>query len=100
MLELLAAIALHAVAIDAPAHIQQDPVRTDFVGLFEGREKEALLELWREHPESILTTIDADLEGALALWEQSPESPDSEAIALHHERALWGALAASEITCW
>lgn len=87
-----------ALALPLAAPLQEDPVRTDFVALFEGREKEGLLELWRSNPSSILTTIDADLEGALAEWEKKPDAPDLGAIALLHERALWGAQAATEAT--
>jgi len=88
-----------ALALSAPAPtVQQDQVRTDFVALFEGREKEGLLELWRDNPGAILVTIDADLEGALAEWEKKPDAPDSAAIAERHERALWGAQAATELT--
>lgn len=95
MLHLALALALLSPAAFVP---QDDPVRTDFVALFEGREKEGLLELWRANPAAILTTIDADLEGALAEWEKQPDAPDLAAIALRHERALWGAQAATEAT--
>jgi hypothetical protein len=87
-----------ALTLPAAPALQDDPVRTDFVALFEGREKEGLLELWRANPGAILTTIDADLEGALAEWEKQPDAPDAAAIALRHERALWGAQAATEAT--
>lgn len=93
---LILALAL-AFTSPAPA-VQQDQVRTDFVALFEGREKEGLLELWRENPGAILVTIDADLEGALSEWEKKPDAPDTAAIAERHERALWGAMAATELT--
>jgi hypothetical protein len=96
MLHVAVALALLA-PVPAPA-VPQDQVRTDFVALFEGREKEGLLELWRENPGAILVTIDADLEGALGLWEQKPDAPDSAGIAERHERALWGAQAATELT--
>lgn len=56
---------------------------------------EALAELWREAPGRVLVTIDADLEASLAMWEETPESPDSEAIGALHERALFGARIAS-----
>jgi hypothetical protein len=95
MLHLALALAFLSPAAPGP---QDDAVRTDFVALFEGREKDGLLELWRANPASILTTIDADLEGALAEWERKPDAPDAAAIAQLHERALWGAQAATEAT--
>jgi hypothetical protein len=100
MLHLAPALALALALTSAvPASARQDDqVRNDFVGLFEGREKEGLLELWRANPGAILVTIDADLEGALAEWEKRPDAPDAAAIAERHERALWGAQAASELT--
>lgn len=91
------ALALALLAPAAPA-VQDDAVRNDFVALFEGREKDGLLELWRANPGAILVTIDADLEGALAEWEKKPDAPDAAAITLRHERALWGAQAATEAT--
>ncbi|HVS19627.1 MAG TPA: hypothetical protein VMT18_13570 [Planctomycetota bacterium] len=96
MLTLALAFVLSTPA-PAPA-VRQDQVRTDFVALFEGREKEGLLELWRENPGAILVTIDADLEGALGLWEKQPDAPDTAGIAERHERALWGAQTATELT--
>jgi hypothetical protein len=94
----LCAAFLAAALAPAPRAQQGDAVRTDYIALFEGREKEGLLELWKEHPGEILTTIDADLEGSLALWERSPDAPDKAAIAHLQERALWGAEIASELT--
>lgn len=57
----------------------------------------SLVALWKEHPDLVLVTIDADLEGALSLRE-SEETPDEEAISALHRRALFGARAADEAT--
>lgn len=62
------------------------------------RDAEGLATLWKENHALILQTIDADLEGGLALWEQAPEGPDLEAIAALHERALFAAEVASTAT--
>lgn len=79
----------------------QDPraeVKQQYEALCATRDAEALGELWEANRALILQTIDADLEGSLALWEQAPESPDQEKIAALHERALFGAEVASGVT--
>jgi hypothetical protein len=73
-------------------------VRARYEELATARDTDALAKLWRENPDLILRTIDADLEGGLAVWEEKPEAPDRERIAELHDRALFAALVASEAT--
>ncbi len=61
----------------------------------------ALVALWRAHPDAVLGTIDADLEGSLALREEAEaagQPADESAIAPLHARALFGARAAQLAT--
>lgn len=69
-----------------------------YQSLYTSRDAGGLAQLWRGNPGAILVTIDADLEGSLSLWEESPEAPDEAAIEALHARALWGARIASDVT--
>ncbi len=60
-------------------------------------DRAAMAELWKEHPDRILGTFDADLEGGLAVWEQGEEGHGAKTAELF-ARALWGAQVASEAT--
>ena len=75
----------------------QDPA-VAYRAAFQARDAAALGELWLAHPDRILTTIDADLEGSLAEWERPAEEADVEKIRQLQERALWGARIASSVT--
>ena len=58
-----------------------------------------LVEAWRADPGAVLPTIDADLEGSLALCEQARaagKQPDAAAVAAMRARARFGAEAADE----
>lgn len=59
-------------------------------------DREGLAQLWRDNVGLVLQTIDGDLEGSLALWEASPETPPTEEIDALHTRALFGASVAAE----
>ena len=96
LLLLVPAFALHG-APAAGAELREEP-REAFVRLHAAGDRAGVLELWRAHPAAILTSIDEDLEGSLALHERAPDAPDAAAIAALHARALWGADAASEAT--
>src|SRR6185436_19681165 len=85
---------LHEIVAPAP----QYDVRKSFVALYEKKDEAGLAKLWKDNPYEILTSIDEDLEGALAVWEKSPDKPDEKAIGEKHARALWGARIASEAT--
>lgn len=87
---------LSLVALWPPAF---EPDLTDtYRRLHAAEDAEGLAELWREHPGSILVTIDADLEASLSIWEADPGAPDEEAIAALHARAVWAAEVASATT--
>lgn len=88
-------LALSGPAVAAPAPDIRSDTRKQFVEIAGKKDHDACLALWRAHPELVLTTIDADLEGSLKLREKSPE-PDLAKIAAMHERALWGAEIAFE----
>jgi hypothetical protein len=77
------------------------PVQGDLRARFEaldavqgaGRDEPAIVKLWQEHPDEVLGTIDAYLEGSLAKQEQEPAS-DPAVVAALEARALRGARAA------
>jgi hypothetical protein len=73
-------------------------VRAQFLELAEKSDAIAVAKLWRENPYEILTSIDADLEGALGAWERSPDAGVTDAIKKQYARAVWGARIASEAT--
>jgi len=72
-------------------------VKARFEDLAAKDDRAACLELWKENPELVLRTIDADLEGSLKVIESSKE-PDMKKVAAMHARAIWGAQLASEAT--
>ncbi|HZM00175.1 MAG TPA: hypothetical protein VFD43_07990 [Planctomycetota bacterium] len=76
-----------------PAQEAGDEVAASYRKLADAQDEAGLAKLWREHPDLVLVTIDADLEGSLALRERS-RNPDESAIAAMHARALRGARAA------
>lgn len=84
------------LAQDAAGPAKDPSARERFLACFKARDEAACLDLWRHEPHDVLEAIDADLEGALALWEKSPEQPDAAAIQELHTRALWGAALASK----
>ncbi|MDP6539922.1 MAG: hypothetical protein QF410_10305 [Planctomycetota bacterium] len=95
---ILLAPLLAAAASAAPPPAQdsrREQVATAYRRLADARDDAGLEALWREHPGLALVTIDADLEGGLALWEEATEDPPVERIAHLHERALFAARAAS-----
>lgn len=96
LLALLCAPLLPAPAPLAPQESEADPVVTAYHAAHEAGNEEALANLWREHPDRILVTIDADLEGSLAAWEADPA--DGDTIEALEARALWGARVASRAT--
>jgi tetratricopeptide (TPR) repeat protein len=72
-------------------------VKPKFEELAAKDDRSACLELWKENPELVLRTIDADLEGSLKVIESSKE-PDMKKVAAMHARATWGAQIATEAT--
>jgi hypothetical protein len=94
---LIAVPLLFTLPFDSAPAVRGD-VRAQFLELAEKSDAIALAKLWRDNPYEILTAIDADLEGALATWERSPDKPDTAAIKKQQERAVWGARIASEAT--
>lgn len=100
LVRLLPAVAvLGALAAPLPNdELEPDALRAAYHECFDERAEGRLAQLWLDHRGLVLPTIDADLEGSLALWEQSPDAPDADAIARLHERALFGAQVASEVT--
>ncbi|MHC5211864.1 MAG: hypothetical protein ACYTG2_14180 [Planctomycetota bacterium] len=91
---LLAAVAPGAAP---PAALQDDELTAAYRAAAAGGDHDALVELWRANANRVLVTIDADLEQSLSLRESS-EAPDEAAIAALHERALFGARAATAAT--
>jgi len=86
-----------------PCAFSQDvDVRAEFVRLHAADDTEAVRALWEASPGQILVTIDEDLEGSLSVWEaaQGGELRDADlnAIEQQHQRALWGARLATEVT--
>ncbi|MDZ4774165.1 MAG: hypothetical protein SGI72_13630 [Planctomycetota bacterium] len=82
-------------AIAQPADAKE--VRKEFVECAAKQDRAACVALWRAHPNSVLGTIDADLEGSLTVREKSKE-PDLKKIAEMEARAVWGAEVAFEAT--
>jgi hypothetical protein len=82
----------------APAPVQNPKeARAQFVELAGKKDHDACLALWKAHPDAVLPTIDADLEGSLKAREKSGDAkPD--AVAAMHARAIWGAQIAFEAT--
>lgn len=89
---------LAVVGFALPALTQDLDPQTRYEQAVEARDREALAALWRERPDAILGLFDSDLERSLSVWEQSPDSPDRERIAALHQRALFAASLASEVT--
>ena len=92
----VAAPLANAVLLAPPAlspQGQEAEVTASYRKLAEDKDEAGLAKVWREHPDLVLTTLDEDLEGALALVEKS-DKPDEKAIAEMHARALFGAHAA------
>ena len=83
----------------APVHVQQDTrreqVTAEYHELATAEDAEGLAALWKDNVGLVLQTIDADLEGSLALWENAKESPPTEEIAALQARALFAARVAS-----
>lgn len=79
----------------APQDRRQE-VAKQYHALAAAQDAEGLGELWKKNVGLVLQTIDADLEGSLALWENDPENPPKEEIAALHNRALFGARVASK----
>lgn len=74
---------------------RREEVAQKYHALAAARDLEALGKLWEENVGLVLQTIDADLEGSLALWEKDPEAAPAEEIHKLQQRALFGARAAS-----
>ncbi|MFT5284123.1 MAG: hypothetical protein ACI8TQ_000279 [Planctomycetota bacterium] len=78
-------------------------IKADYHGLAAAGSQAELVELWKANEAMVLSTIDQDLEGSLALWEEAqltnPGQPLSaeaaQKVAELSERALFGAQAAS-----
>lgn len=95
---LLASLLLTAApvaALPAPQDRRAE-VAAKYHELAAAQDAEGLGELWKDNVGLVLQTIDADLEGSLSLWEAAKESPPTEEIAKLHQRALFGAYAASD----
>lgn len=74
---------------------KREEVTARYHELAEAGDAEALGELWKKNVGLVLQTIDADLEGSLALWEKAPEEPPKAEIEALQARALFGAAAAT-----
>ncbi len=96
LLSALAALSLPDVL--SPGELEPDELRDAYHECFEAGTESRLAAIWLDNPGKILTTIDADLEHSLSLWEASPDEPDTKAIADLHARALFGARVASAVT--
>ncbi|MCP3914588.1 MAG: hypothetical protein GY711_03410 [bacterium] len=85
-------------AFCAPDQDLRAEVKAQYQALFEKLDGAGLRKLWSEHPDLVLITFDADLEGSLKIHEATPDgSRQKEADALR-DRALWGATVASDVT--
>ncbi|MDF1799035.1 MAG: hypothetical protein P1V81_07660 [Planctomycetota bacterium] len=89
---------------ETPEVDQNDPVAV-YHALHEAGDHAAMVAFWASNEARVLYTIDADLEGSLAMWEgaRDPETGEvvlndeaQAVIDLHHDRALFGARAAAE----
>ncbi|HZJ71960.1 MAG TPA: hypothetical protein VFF36_13595, partial [Planctomycetota bacterium] len=78
-----------AGASAAPPQDAEAEVVAGYRKLADAQDEAGLAKLWAAHPELVLTTIDEDLEGSLALREKS-ETPDETRIAQMHARAIFG----------
>ncbi len=98
MLSTLCLLSLPLLTLPPAQEGRGAEVRARFVELHAAEDAAALRELWAENEDLLLVTIDADLEGGLALWESAREQPDTAAIEAHYARARWGAEIGSEVT--
>lgn len=89
------AMRLEPATLGATVEDDED-VQSRYEKIAAAQDRDAMMALWREHPEMALITFDADLERSLALWEAAPGNPPAEEIAKLHARALFAARAASE----
>lgn len=94
---LLLTLPLSLPFVSAPAAQDGDEITKLYRECAETEDRDALVTLWKENPHVILYTIDADLEGSLKLVESS-ETPDMDAVAALHKRALFGAACADMAT--
>jgi hypothetical protein len=83
-------------AAPLPVQDRREEVTARYRSLAAEGDREGLAELWRANIGLVLQTIDADLEGSLALWEAAPEEPPAAEIDALHTRALFGASVAAE----
>jgi tetratricopeptide (TPR) repeat protein len=81
----------------AAAKSKRAEIKTKFEELHAKNDRAGCLALWKENPDRVLQTIDADLEGSMRVFESSNE-PDLKKIDALHKRALWGAEIAVEAT--
>jgi len=89
-----------------PAPLVQDvqkPLDELYADHFTAQDATAMAKAWAANEPRVLGTIDADLEASLAIWEQamSRDEPgltadETAEIAMRHQRALFGARAATE----
>lgn len=81
----------------------EKPLKERYADAFASQNMTGLVELWKVNEYRVLHTIDADLEGSLALWEEAMSregatltDAESNQIKELHARAVFGARAASE----
>jgi hypothetical protein len=74
----------------------REQVTAQYHKLAAAKDAPALAKLWKDNVGLVLQTIDADLEGSLALWENAPEAAPATEIKALQQRALFGAQVASE----
>lgn len=86
-----------AAAKPAAGKSKRSEIKAKFEELYTKKDRAGCLALWKENPEFVLPTIDADLEGSLRVYEGGGE-PDMKKIDALHKRALWGAEIAVEAT--
>lgn len=91
-------LSLVLAGLTVPPVQETDPFVLAYREACAAEDRDALAALWDEAPGRILVTFDADLEAGLATWEQSPDEPNEGAIAELHDRALWAAEVASDVT--
>ena len=89
-------LSLTPAAPPTPPQSQREKVTARYHELAAAGDAEGLGELWKKNVGLVLQTIDADLEGGLALWEKSPEEPPQAEIDALFQRALFGATAATK----
>ena len=98
---MLSACAVLATLVATPAQPVQtsrEEISARYRALHASKDEVKMRTLWREHPGLILVTIDADLETSLAALEAAGGTPPEREIAEREDRALWGALMASDVT--